>query len=60
MASGAQEGTTAFAVGSQDDTAGFVELAGNPIKQLEVDLSGRYDHYDTYGGSATPKIFLKF
>jgi iron complex outermembrane recepter protein len=27
---------------------------------LEVDLSGRYDHYDTYGGSATPKIGLKF
>ena len=27
---------------------------------LEVDLSGRYDHYDTYGGSATPKVGLKF
>jgi iron complex outermembrane recepter protein len=60
VATGAQEGTTAFAVGSQDDTAGFVEFAGKPINQLEVDLSGRYDHYDTYGGSATPKIGLKF
>ncbi len=60
VASGYQEGSIAFAVGSQDDTAGFVELQGKPIKQLEVDLSGRYDHYDTYGGSATPKIGIKF
>jgi iron complex outermembrane recepter protein len=60
VVSGYQEGTTAFAVGSQDDTAGFIELGGKPIKQLEVDLSGRYDHYDTYGGSATPRIGVKF
>jgi iron complex outermembrane recepter protein len=60
VASGYQQGSTAFAVGSQDDTAGFVEFGGKPIKQLEVNLSGRYDHYDTYGGSATPKIGVKF
>jgi iron complex outermembrane recepter protein len=60
VVSGYQEGTILFSVGSQDDTAGFIELAGKPIKQLEVDLSGRYDHYDTYGGSATPRIGVKF
>ena len=60
VVSGAQEGTIAFAVGSQDDAAGFVEFGGKPIKQLEINLSGRYDHYDTYGGSATPKIGVKF
>jgi iron complex outermembrane recepter protein len=60
VVSGLQEGTTAFAVGSQDDAAGFVELGGKPIKQVEVDLSGRYDHYDTYGGSTTPRIGVKF
>jgi iron complex outermembrane receptor protein len=60
VVSGLQEGTIAFAVGSQDDAAGFVELQGKPIKQLEVDLSGRYDHYDTYGGGTTPKIGAKF
>jgi iron complex outermembrane receptor protein len=60
VVSGAQEGTILFSVGSQDDTAGFVELQGKPIKQLEIDLSGRYDHYDTYGGSATPKVGIKF
>ena len=60
VTSGYQEGVILFAVGSQDDAAGFVEVSGKPIKQLEVDLSGRYDHYDTYGGSATPKIGVKF
>jgi iron complex outermembrane recepter protein len=60
ITSGYQEGVILFAQGSQDDTAGFVELGGKPIKQLEVNLSGRYDHYDTYGGSATPKIGIKF
>jgi iron complex outermembrane receptor protein len=58
--SGYQEGTIAFAVGSQDDAAGFVEFDGKPIKQLEVDISGRYDHYDTYGGSPTPKLGIKW
>ena len=60
VVSGAQEGVIFYSVGSQDDTAGFLELQGKPIKQLEVDLSGRYDHYDTYGGSATPKVGIKF
>src|SRR5580658_299705 len=60
VVSGAQEGVIFYSVGSQDDAAGFVELQGKPIKQLEVDLSGRYDHYDTYGGSATPKVGIKF
>jgi iron complex outermembrane recepter protein len=57
---GIQEGITNFTVGSQDDTAGFIELNGKPIKMLEVDAAVRYDHYDTYGGSATPKFGLKF
>ena len=60
VVSGAQEGVIFYSVGSQDDTAGFVEVQGKPFKMLEVDLSGRYDHYDTYGGSATPKVGLKF
>jgi iron complex outermembrane receptor protein len=60
VVTGVQEGTIAFAVGSQDVAAGFIELGGKPVKQLEVDVSARYDHYDTYGGSATPRIGLKF
>jgi iron complex outermembrane recepter protein len=49
-----------YSVGSQDDTAGFLELGGKPIRMLELDAAVRYDHYDTYGGQATPKFGLKF
>ena len=27
---------------------------------LEVDAAVRYDHYDTYGGQATPKFGMKY
>jgi iron complex outermembrane receptor protein len=60
IAQGIQEGITNFTVGSQDDTAGFLEIGGKPVRMLEFDAAVRYDHYDTYGGSATPKIGLKF
>jgi iron complex outermembrane receptor protein len=60
ITNGLQEGITNFTVGSQDDTAGFVEFGGKPIKQLELDAAVRYDHYDTYGGQATPKFGAKF
>ncbi len=49
-----------YSVGSQDDTAAFVEVGGKPVRQLELDAAVRYDHYDTYGGQATPKFGLKF
>jgi iron complex outermembrane recepter protein len=60
IAEGIQEGITNFTVGSQDDTAGFVEIGGKPISQLEIDAAVRYDHYDTYGGQATPKFGVKY
>jgi iron complex outermembrane receptor protein len=60
VVSGVQEGTIAFAVGSQDDTAAFIELGGKVLPQLEITADERYDHYDTYGGSATPKIGIKY
>jgi iron complex outermembrane recepter protein len=60
VTNGQQEGITNFTVGSQDDTAAFVEFGGKPIKQLEFDAAVRYDHYDTYGGQATPKFGVKY
>jgi iron complex outermembrane recepter protein len=60
VTNGLQEGITNFTVGSQDDTAAFVEFGGKPIQHLEVDAAVRYDHYDTYGGQATPKFGAKF
>jgi iron complex outermembrane recepter protein len=60
ITNGIQEGITNFTVGSQDDTAAFVEFGGKPVKQVELNAAVRYDHYDTYGGQATPKFGLKF
>jgi iron complex outermembrane receptor protein len=57
---GVQEGTVAFAVGSQDDTATFIELGGKILPQLEVTADERYDHYDTVGGASTPKFGVKY
>ena len=56
IADGIQEGITNFTVGSQDDTAGFVEIGGKPIRQLELNAAVRYDHYDTYGGSGDAEV----
>jgi iron complex outermembrane receptor protein len=60
VTNGLQEGITNFTVGSQDDTSGFLEIGGKPVSQLEMNAAVRYDHYDTYGGSATPKFGAKF
>jgi iron complex outermembrane receptor protein len=60
VSSGVQEGVLIYSVGSQDDTAGFMELNAQILKNLEVDAAVRYDHYDTYGGSATPKFGVKY
>jgi iron complex outermembrane recepter protein len=60
VANGLQEGITNFTVGSQDATSVFVEFDGKVLQQLEVNAAGRYDHYDTYGGSATPKLGFKY
>ncbi|HXW75280.1 MAG TPA: TonB-dependent receptor [Steroidobacteraceae bacterium] len=49
-----------YSVGSQDNTAAFLEVGGKLVKQLEFDAAVRYDHYDTYGGQATPKFGLKY
>lgn len=60
IATGLQEGPILFAVGSQDSAAGFLELDAQPLKSVEANAAIRYDHYDTYGGSATPKFGLKW
>jgi len=57
---GYQEGITNFTVGSQDDTAAFLEFGGKALSNLEVNAAVRYDHYDTYGGQATPKFGVKY
>jgi iron complex outermembrane receptor protein len=52
--------TSAFVIGNETNTAAFAELQATPIKGLETDISGRYDHYDTYGNSFTPAAKFKW
>jgi iron complex outermembrane receptor protein len=52
--------TRAFVIGSETNTAAFAELQATPITGVEAHLSGRYDHYDTYGNSFTPAATLKW
>lgn len=52
--------TSAFTIGDETNTAIFAELQANPIKGVEVNLSSRYDHYDTYGHSFTPAATIKW
>jgi iron complex outermembrane receptor protein len=53
-------GIYSFAQGSQTVAATYAELVAPVTKQLEIDLAGRVDHYNTYGTSATPKAGFKW
>jgi iron complex outermembrane receptor protein len=51
----------AWAIGSQTDTAAFLEVNAPLLSTLEADVSGRYDHYNTAaGGELTPKFGIKY
>jgi iron complex outermembrane receptor protein len=52
--------TRAFVIGSETNSAAFAELQATPIANVEAHISGRYDHYDTYGNSFTPAATLKW
>jgi iron complex outermembrane receptor protein len=51
--------TTAFVFGDETNSAVFAELASTPIKDVEVHLSSRYDHFDT-NNSFTPAATAKW
>jgi len=52
--------TSPFVFGTETNTAAFAELQATPIKNLELDVSARYDHFDTYGNSFTPAANFKW
>jgi iron complex outermembrane recepter protein len=60
----AQDGTMAlpgaFALGSEKNTSVHAEISLPLLKTLELSAAARYDHYDTYGSSSTPKLGFKF
>jgi len=53
-------GIYSFAEGKQTVSAAYAELVAPLTKQLELDVAGRVDHYDSTGTSATPKAGFKF
>ena len=57
---GTQVGNLAYAVGGQTNDNAYLELVAPVVKGLEVDLAGRYDRYNTYGSSTTPKFGVKY
>jgi iron complex outermembrane receptor protein len=59
-ANGQVGSTSAFVMGSETNSAAFAELQATPIKNVELHLSGRYDHYDTSGNSFTPAASFKW
>jgi iron complex outermembrane receptor protein len=59
-ANGQVGNTSAFVIGSETNSAVFGELEANPIKNVTLNVSSRYDHYDTYGNSFTPAAGLKW
>jgi len=60
IAQGIQIGNQSYSVGSESNVAVFAEIDAQPIKMLELNGSLRYDHYNTYGGTAVPKFGVKF
>jgi iron complex outermembrane recepter protein len=46
--------------GTRRVEAGYFEFGIPVVKQLNLDLSGRYDHYSDFGSAFTPKAGFKF
>ncbi len=59
IANGVTPGNDAFAVGQQNIGAAYLELNAPVAKWAEINGEARYDHYDTYGSSTTPKVGFK-
>lgn len=61
VASGAQVGgDLGYAVGSQTNFGAYTELLAPVLEQLELDGAVRWDHYNTYGSSTTPKFGVRY
>jgi iron complex outermembrane receptor protein len=47
-------------IGHRTVASAFAELGMPVVEQLEVNLSGRYDHYSDFGDNFSPKLGVKF
>lgn len=60
VAEGLQAGNNAYVEGIQTNYNAYAELEGKPIKNLSLDVAYRFDHFNTYGHSFTPKYSVKY
>lgn len=44
----------------RDQWAAFVEVFWPLTENVELQLAGRYDHYDSFGGDFNPKVAVRF
>ncbi len=45
---------------SRTNYAGYIDLALDPIKNLHVDLAGRYEHYSDFGDTEVGKATVRY
>jgi len=45
---------------SRSNYAGYVDLATDPIRNLHVDLAGRYEHYSDFGDATVGKLTVRY
>ncbi|MEB0140751.1 MULTISPECIES: TonB-dependent receptor [unclassified Undibacterium] len=53
-------GSAVYAFGRQKNAAVYAELYAPVRNKLELEAALRFDHYDTYGYSTTPKLGFKY
>ncbi len=51
---------SAYVLGGQTNTNGYIEFVAPVFKGFELDVAGRYDRYNQYGNSETPKVGIKY
>jgi len=47
-------------IGNRTVASAFAELGMPVLNNVEVNVSGRYDHYSDFGGNFSPKIGIKY
>jgi len=45
---------------SRTNYAGYIDLAADPIKDLHVDLAGRFEHFSDFGDTEVGKVTLRY
>ncbi|MYM68129.1 TonB-dependent receptor [Pseudoduganella sp. FT55W] len=60
LANGIVGNGAAYVLGEEKNAAAFAQVLAPVLKNLELEASARFDHYDTYGRSFTPKAGFKW